>query len=184
MDNGASSYRRFLSGDNEGMSELIRDYKDGLTLYINRFVNDICTAEELMEETFVELVVKKPKYSGKSTFKTWLYSVGRYVAMDYFKHSSRYTHVSVAEHYSLSDEEDIEKNYIKAEERIMLHRALKKLNPDYGQVLYLIFFEEFDNAEAAEIMKKSKRQIENLIYRAKKALRSELEKEGFVYEGL
>lgn len=33
-------------------------------------------------------------------------------------------------------------------------------------------------------MQRSNRQIENLIYRAKKALREELEKEGFVYEGL
>lgn len=33
-------------------------------------------------------------------------------------------------------------------------------------------------------MKKTNRQIENLIYRAKKALKKELEKEGFVYEEL
>ena len=33
-------------------------------------------------------------------------------------------------------------------------------------------------------MHKNRRQIENLIYRAKKALKTELEREGFVYEGL
>jgi len=33
-------------------------------------------------------------------------------------------------------------------------------------------------------MGKSKRQIENMMYQAKKALRTELEKEGFVYEDL
>ena len=38
--------------------------------------------------------------------------------------------------------------------------------------------------EIAKIMKKNKRQIENLIYRAKGALKSELEKEGFEYERL
>lgn len=51
-------------------------------------------------------------------------------------------------------------------------------------MLYLTYFEDFDNSETAEIMKKSKRQIENLLYRAKGALKSELEKEGFEYEGL
>jgi RNA polymerase sigma-70 factor (ECF subfamily) len=30
MDNGASSYRRFLEGDDNGIVEIIRDYKDGL----------------------------------------------------------------------------------------------------------------------------------------------------------
>ncbi len=29
MDNGASSYRRFLKGDDNGIVEIIRDYKDG-----------------------------------------------------------------------------------------------------------------------------------------------------------
>ena len=33
MDNGADSYRRFLDGDDSGMVELVRDYKDGL-LYL------------------------------------------------------------------------------------------------------------------------------------------------------
>lgn len=36
MDNGAGSYRRFLAGNDTGMVELIRDYKDGLLLYLKR----------------------------------------------------------------------------------------------------------------------------------------------------
>ena len=63
-----------------------------------------------------------------------------------------------------------------------MHRALHRLKPEYSQVLYLLYFEDFDNSQTAVIMKKSKRQIENLAYRAKKSLRQELEKEDFVYE--
>ena len=33
-------------------------------------------------------------------------------------------------------------------------------------------------------MKKSRHQLENLIYRAKRALKSKLEQEGFIYEEL
>jgi|GEM_PF-3142672 len=33
-------------------------------------------------------------------------------------------------------------------------------------------------------MKKSKHQLENLVYRARMSLRTELDKEGFVYEEL
>ena len=43
--------------------------------------------------------------------------------------------------------------------------------------LYLIYFEGFNNEETAHIMKKSKRQIENLLYRAKQALKNEFDKE-------
>jgi RNA polymerase sigma-70 factor (ECF subfamily) len=40
------------------------------------------------------------------------------------------------------------------------------------------------NEQIAKVTRKSKRQIENLIYQAKKSLKTELEKEGFTYEGL
>ena len=89
MDNGASSYRRFLEGDENGIVEIIRDYKDGLILYLNGFTLNVCIAEELMEETFVKLVVKKPKFSARYSFKTWLYTIGRNVAIDYLRRNSK-----------------------------------------------------------------------------------------------
>ena len=58
MDNGASSYRRFLDGDNNGFVEIVRIYNDGLVLYLNSFVNNISVADELAEETFVKLGIK------------------------------------------------------------------------------------------------------------------------------
>ena len=72
MDYGESSYRRFLSGDKEGLADVMRIYRDGLTLYLTSLVCNISIAEELMEETFVKLYVNKPKFKGKSSFKTWL----------------------------------------------------------------------------------------------------------------
>ncbi len=41
MDNGASSYRRFLDGDDKGLTEIVKEYKDGLILYLNGFVSGI-----------------------------------------------------------------------------------------------------------------------------------------------
>ncbi len=53
MDNGASSYRRFLAGDDTGIVEIIRIYKDGLILYLNGYLNNIYEAEEVMEDIFL-----------------------------------------------------------------------------------------------------------------------------------
>ena len=66
MDNGACSYRRFLDGDDKGLVELVGEYKDGLILFLNGYVNNISVAEELTEETFFRLITKKPRYSGKA----------------------------------------------------------------------------------------------------------------------
>ena len=63
MDSSAQNYLRFLNGDESGLTELIREHKDGLILYLNSFTQNIHTAEDLMEDTFVKLVVKKPKFS-------------------------------------------------------------------------------------------------------------------------
>ena len=49
MDNGAESYRRFLGGDKNALVEIIRDYKDGLMLFINGLTKNIFTAEEITQ---------------------------------------------------------------------------------------------------------------------------------------
>ena len=47
-----------------------------------------------------------------------------------------------------------------------------------------VYFESFSYAEAARIMKKSPRQFDSLIYRARTSLKTELEKEGITYDEL
>ena len=82
MDNGASSYRRFLNGDDSGFVELVRDYKDGLIFYLDSFTRNIHIAEELMQDTLAKLAIKRPRYTDKAPFKTWLYTIARNVALD------------------------------------------------------------------------------------------------------
>ena len=185
MDNGASSYRRFLDGDDKGIAEIVGDYKDGLILYLNGYVNNIFIAEELTEDTFFRLIIKKPKYSGKSTFKSWLYAIGRNVAIDFIRHNSKLlkTPIEDVENY-LSEEQGLEQAYLKEERKIIVHKALSELPTEYKIVLWLVFFEGISGKEAAVILKKNDRQIKNLLYRAKQSLKSKLEKEGFVYEEL
>ena len=184
MDNGASSYRRFLEGDKDGLAEVMRIYRDGLTLYLNSLVCNIEIAEELMEETFVKLYVNKPKFKEKSSFKTWLYTIARFTAVDYLRKNSKKIHTSLDEAENISDGDDLEKNVIQSEEKRILHKAIRKLKPEYEQALYLTYFEDFSNRETASIMKKTEKQVRDLLYNARKALKAELGKEGFVYEKL
>ncbi len=180
MDNGASSYRRFLDGDDRGIAEIVGTYKDGLILYLNGYVQNINTAEELAEDAFFRLITKKPRFSGNSSFKSFLYAIGRNVAVDFVRHNARLVPSENAE--SLIAEENLEKSYIKEEQKRTVHKAMAKLTADYRSVLWLVYFEDFSPKEAATVLKKSDRQMKNLLYRAKQSLKSVLEKEGFVYE--
>lgn len=184
MNNGAECYRRFLSGDKTGLEEIIRLFSDNLTLYICKITGNIDEAREIMTETFVELYVNKPKYSEKSSFKTWLYSIARFTAFDYLKNKNKYNSINEDELNQLPDIEDLESKIIVNEEKSQLCRAIDKLQSEYKQVIYLMYFEGFDTSETAKIMKKSKKQVGDLLYRAKQSLKKIIEKEGNTYEGL
>ena len=185
MDNGASSYRRYLDGDDTGIVEIIKEYKDALMLYLNTYTGNIFTAEDLTEETFFKIAVGKPRFAEKSSFKTWLFAIARNVAIDYLRKNAKTVTCSDDEcGEALACQADALEALLVEERKIILHRAMSRLKGEYFQVLHLIFFEDFTNSDAARIMKKSKRQIENLVYRAKKALKAELIWEGFEYEEL
>jgi RNA polymerase sigma-70 factor (ECF subfamily) len=168
-----------------GLADIIRDYKDGLIFYLCSIVGNIHTAEDLAEDTFVLLGTKKPRDNGRSSFKTWLYTIGRNLAIDFLRKNKKLTTVSVDDVPELISEENIlEEAYIREEHKIAVHRAMRRLSPEYRQILWLIYFEELSNKEAATIMKKSVHNIETLVYRARKSLRKQLEMEGFEYENL
>ncbi len=185
MDNGASSYRRFLNGDDTGIVEIIRDYKDGLMLFINRYVNNVHIAQDLTEDTFFKLVTKKPRFTVKSSFKTWLYTIGRNTALNYIKRSNMISETPIENMVDLrADETNVEQAYLREEQKIQLNKALSKIHFDYATVLHLKYFEDMSNEQIAKVLKRSKRQVENMLYQAKKVLKHELKKEGFIYEEL
>lgn len=128
MDNGASSYRRFLDGDKEGLTEIVHTYADGLIFYVNSFVHDIHTAEDITEDVLAKLIAKKPHYSGRSSFKTWLYTIARNLTMDYLSRNSNYQRADISELDNISSQSDIEKRYIKNEQKRELHKIMQKLN--------------------------------------------------------
>ncbi len=179
MDNGASSYRRFLNGDESGLEDIVKMYGDSLMFFINGFVNNLSLAEEIMEDVFMELIVKKHNFKEESTFKTYLFKIGRNKAFNVLKKNKKCTYL---EDEVLEDEIRFEESIIKDDEHRNIHREIKKLPKDYATVLYLIYFEDLSYDEISKIMKKNNKQIKNLAYRARLALKENLGKEGFSYE--
>ena len=188
MDNGASSYRRFLGGDDSGFVEIIRDYKDGLILFLHSITHNLTLAEELCEDTFVRIAVKKPKFSRKSSFKTFLYAVGRLVAADHLRKLSRRKISSlealVEDGFDLPAEEDLTEAYLSDERKKIIHRALGRLRDTHREVLWLVYFEDLSMKEVADVLGKSVHATESLIYRARLSMKAELEKEGITSENL
>ena len=180
MDHGQEDYRLFLEGDEGALVRLIDTYKDGLLLYINGIISDLTAAEDLTEDTFLKLVLKKPRFSAQSAFKTWLYTIGRNLALDHLRRRKNAPLEELEAH--LADGTNLERDYIQRHDLQAVHIAMQELKPEYRQVLWLIYFEDFRCADAAKIMKKSTHNIETLVSRARSALKKQLMKEGFEYE--
>ena len=184
MEHSNDPYNRFLCGDEAALAELIETYKDGLILYLNSFVSDLATAEDLAEDTFLKLVLKRPRFSARSSFKTWLYAIGRNLAMDHLRRRKN----APISHDDLppipAPDADLELRYIQQEKHRAVHAAMKTLKPEYRQVLWLIYFEGFTCAQTGKIIKKSTHNTEVLVSRGRQALKNKLLKEGFDYEDI
>lgn len=184
MDLSNQDYKSFLAGDPEGLTRIVEDHRDGLMLYLNSFVQNLSVAEDLTEDTFVKLVVKRPHFKSASSFKTWLYTIGRNIAVSYLRRN-RSKDIPLENCPELTDEAfDLEQRCIQKEEQRLLHKAMGTLKPEYRQVLWLVYFDGFTHKETARIMGKSVHNVETLVYRARQALKAKLNKEGFVNEKL
>ena len=181
--NDSELYRRYLAGDDTGLRELIEKYYNGLVLYINGIVNNQAETEDIVQNTFVKLAVNKPHFKGKCEFKTFVYAIARNQALNYLKrYRSKLSDEPLDEQMIFSDGTDPETEYLKTERNRELQKCMKELNSDYFQVLYLMYFENMKTEEIAVVMKKSKKQIGDLLYRAKQSLKAKLKGKGFEYE--
>ena len=179
MDNGARSYRRFLDGDESAFDEIMKDLFENLVFFINRYVRDVHTAEDIAIDTFADLVVNKSRYNFKTSLKTYLFMLGRSRALNYIKHRKVIDFVELEAAESENPEyESIEKIIINNEQKRIINKAICSLKGDMRDVIHLVYFEDLTYLDAAKVMKKNLKQIDNLLYRAKGELRTILGKEG------
>ena len=105
--------------------------------------------------------------------------IGRSKALNYIKHRDKFYMVDYEDAESeLIYKENVEDIILADETKRIVNDALNKIPEEMREVIHLIFFEELSYDEAAKVMKKNKKQIDNLLYRAKKELRAIIGKEG------
>ncbi|MCH5198562.1 MAG: sigma-70 family RNA polymerase sigma factor, partial [Oscillospiraceae bacterium] len=173
MDNGAGSYRRFLDGDESAFNDIMKELFFGLVFFINGYVHDTHTAEDIAMDTFSELIVHKHRYNFKVTLKTYLYMIGRSRALDYIKHRKIIDFTELNEAQNLTDDgRSLEEIILWDEKKRVLNAAIARLPEDLREAVRLIYFEEMTYEDAAKVMHKNRKQVDNLLYRAKKELRA------------
>lgn len=172
-DRGAELYRAYLDGDASAFEALVELYRENVIFFCLRYLSVFEDAEDAAADAFAALIIHPRRYNFKTPFKTYLFSIAKKKAVDIYR---RRTHVADCDGVNVSGEtETLEASVLAEEEKRELHRALASLHTDYGTALHLVYFEELSVADAASVMGKTKKQTENLLFRAKKALRAKME---------
>lgn len=175
-------YSRFLAEEKEDdFRILLERHKESLTLFLYSIVHNMEDAEEIMLDTYAEAAAGKTAFSGRSSFKTWLFSIGKKMALAHLQKAKHLLETQELSHETDAAAPAPELQILLDEQNRQLYLALSKLNGDYRQVLTLLYFEEMSNEEICAVLGKHKKQLYNLTERARKALKEELERMEFDY---
>ena len=179
---GASSYHRYLANNPETLELLVHSYSDALVRYAYSFVGNAAAAEDIMEDAFALYIAKKIEFNQKEQIRCWLYKTVRSRSIDYLRRHRREVPIEGME--QMLTVPDPYEDAVKRERNAMLYRNLQKLPKQYRAVLQLHYIEDFKVEHVCEILKKSPKQVYNLLTRARESLKELLIKEGITYEEL
>lgn len=173
MYDSAECYRRFLEGDEAAASRIMEEVFFGLVYFIDGYVHDVHSAEDIAMDVMAELFSRCRKYDSRSSLKTYIYMLGRSRALDHLKRRKKVEFAPIEAAAGVSDERaQLEEKVLATERERAVREAVLKLPEEMREAVHLIYFEELSYEEAARVMRKSRKQVDNLLYRAKKELRA------------
>ncbi|MDO4533650.1 MAG: RNA polymerase sigma factor [Coriobacteriia bacterium] len=167
-------FNRLIRGDRESLRPLMERHGDAVKFYIHGYISDIDMAEEIMLEAFARLLVKAPTLR-TGGFKPYLYKTARNLALKHLNYRSRFTSLDALAFEPVEDRQ-LEEGLLRDERERELYRNLDRIAPEYREALYLVYIEELSYVEAAAVMRKSRKQVENLVYRGKRAMKALMDK--------
>ena len=162
LGRGEESYRRYLDGDESAFETIVELYFEELILFANGYVRDMHASEDVALDTLLEL--------------TYLFSIARNKAVDRLRRLARERSVPLDEAIDIG-EDTLAREVLDNELKRSVLRAVDGLPPDMRAAVYLVCIDGMSYDEAGRVLKKPRKQIDNLLVKAKKKLRTILGEE-------
>ena len=86
---------RFQAGETPAFEVLVRRYERELYGYLRRYVGDGSLAEDVFQNTFLQLYVKSGHYEAGRRVRPWLYTIATHQAVDALRRNGRRQAVSL-----------------------------------------------------------------------------------------
>ena len=173
--------KQLLAGREQAFNQFFNENFARLYRFvIPRVSSDEETAREIVQTALSRALEKIHSYRGESALFTWLCVIARNEIVDWSRRNARYRgHIVLTEDFPeiqaavnsilAPPADDPHKHYQKYEMSRLIHVALDKLPPKYGDALEWKYIQGYSVKEIAAKMDLSPEAAQSLLARAKRA---------------
>ncbi|MEM9296303.1 MAG: sigma-70 family RNA polymerase sigma factor, partial [Planctomycetota bacterium] len=86
----------YLDGRVEAFEELVGRYQDGLFRFLLRFVGSRASADDLFQETFLQVHQSAGTFDTRKRFKPWIFTIAANKARDHLRRNQRRSAASLS----------------------------------------------------------------------------------------
>ncbi len=183
-DRDVALVRRARAGDEAAFTELVERHQGRVYQHASRLMGNAQDAEEVLQDTFVQVFRNLDRFEERSRFSTWVYRIATNEALMRLRRVSRQREVALEDLPVAAVDRASEElrafarspldHVMDREIREALQRALEELPEEYRVVFVLRDVDELTNAEAAEILGLTVAAVKSRLHRARLFLRDRI----------
>jgi RNA polymerase sigma-70 factor (ECF subfamily) len=158
---------RLRDGDREVFGTLVRRYERELFGYLRRYLSDDDLADDVFQNTFIQVFLKIRQYEPGRPARPWLYAIATNQAIDALRRRNRRIADRPAETISAPDEEGEPRPLFellpatgdappevaeRAEQAMRVRAAVNQLPELLRQAVLLVYFQGLKYQDAADIL--------------------------------
>jgi RNA polymerase sigma-70 factor (ECF subfamily) len=162
------------AGDPDAVAAVYSSLSDRLLSYLTARVRDRAIAEDLLEQTFLELLQKgRTIRGGAAAIKVWLFRAAHFNALDYHRRVSRrpedlYDDPNTLE--AVEESRGPEELAVAADESARIRSALALLSTEQRLVLELRYAAGLSAPEIGRVLGKNDGAVRSLQHRGERSL--------------
>lgn len=140
--------QKIAEGDMEALRDLYEQVSPAVYAFAVSIVQNPTTAEDVMQDTFVNIAQNAEKYVSQGKPMAWIMTITKNLALMKLKRMDN-RNSSLEEYMDVAKSDD----FAQSERRILLQKALKELKEEDRQIVILHAMTGMKHREIAEIMK-------------------------------
>lgn len=158
-------------------SAVARELAPPLLRYLRRCVGEWTVADDLLQETLIRIERGLPDFAGRSSLKTWTYSIATRVVSDYFRLPERRLRIVEVDDFAdfADPHRSINQRIVLDEMNACVREVIDSLPEDYRAALVLHDLEELNARQVADICGCSLSNAKIRIHRGRQRLRAALQ---------